>query len=118
MRSATQSEKESTTVQESETEGSEPSSAVEDDNQVTTALIMLSSNLGGTASYTCRTDGVVTLTIAPYEGYELSGNPTVRDSKNKKISISKQKANGTAYTFNISKSVQPCTVKISFKKHN
>lgn len=116
--SATQSEKESTTVQESETEGSEPSSAVEDDNQVTTALIMLSSNLGGTASYTCRTDGVVTLTIAPYEGYELSGNPTVRDSKNKKISISKQKANGTAYTFNISKSVQPCTVKISFKKQN
>lgn len=102
----------------SEAEGSEQSSTVDNDNKVTTALIMLSSNLGGTASYTCNTEGVVTLTITPYEGYELSGNPTVKDSKNKKISVSKKKANGTVYAFNISKSVQPCTVKISFKKQN
>lgn len=96
---------------------SEPQSEGSND-KVTTALIMLSSNLGGTASYTCDANGVVTLAITPYEGYELNGNPTVKDSKNKKISVSKQKANGTVYTFNISKSVQPCTVKISFKKQN
>jgi len=109
---------ESETLKASEAEGSEQSSAADTDNKVTTALIILSSNLGGTASYTCNTDGVVTLTITPYEGYGLNGNPTVKDSKNKKISVSKKKADGTVYTFNISKSVQPCTVKISFKKQN
>ncbi|MBD5451121.1 MAG: hypothetical protein HDR25_00630, partial [Lachnospiraceae bacterium] len=120
----TEEEKENTAPSEaqapkaSEAEGSEQSSKVDNDNKVTTALIILSSNLGGTASYTCNTEGVVTLTITPYEGYELNGNPTVKDNKNKKISVSKKKANGTVYAFNISKSVQPCTVKISFKKQN
>lgn len=116
--SAASSAQESSNRAESETERSEAESSSESDGQVTTALIKLSSNLGGTASYTCNTDGVVTLTITPYEGYELSGNPTVKDSKNKTVSISKRKANGTVYAFNISKSVQPCTVKISFKKQN
>ncbi|MDE7207215.1 MAG: hypothetical protein K2N90_08690, partial [Lachnospiraceae bacterium] len=117
---AGQSEEEVSQIHESEleTEKSESTSTADNDNQVTTALIILSSNLGGTASYTCGTDGVVTLTITPYEGYQLNGNPTVKDSKNKKVSISKHKADGTIYTFNISKSVQPCTVKISFKKQN
>lgn len=116
--SAASSAQESSNRTESETERSEAESSLESGGQVTTALIKLSSNLGGTASYTCNTDGVVTLTITPYEGYELSGNPTVKDSKNKTVSISKRKANGTVYAFNISKSVQPCTVKISFKKQN
>ncbi len=116
--SAASSAQESSNRAESETERSEAESSSESGGQVTTALIKLSSNLGGTASYTCNTDGVVTLTITPYEGYELSGNPTVKDSKNKTVSISKRKANGTVYAFNISKSVQPCTVKISFKKQN
>lgn len=116
--SAVSSAQESSNRAESETERSEAESSSESGGQVTTALIKLSSNLGGTASYTCNTDGVVTLTITPYEGYELSGNPTVKDSKNKTVSISKRKANGTVYAFNISKSVQPCTVKISFKKQN
>lgn len=108
---------ESGTQSESESAQSEESSSSAD-NKVSAALIMLSSNLGGTASYTCDTEGVVTLTITPYEGYGVSGNPTVKDSKNKKLSASKKKADSTVYTFNISKSVQPCTVKISFKKLN
>ncbi|NDO50869.1 hypothetical protein FMM75_16180 [Lachnospiraceae bacterium MD335] len=116
--SAVSSAQESSNRAESETERSEAESSSESGGQVTTALIKLSSNLGGTASYTCNADGVVTLTITPYEGYELSANPTVKDSKNKTVSVSKRKANGTVYAFNISKSVQPCTVKISFKKQN
>lgn len=119
--SVTQSTEGTSDAESSETESSEEreSSSVPDgDNKVTTALIILSSNLGGTASYTCDTDGVVTLTVTPYEGYELNGNPTVKDSKNKRVSVSKKKADGTVYAFNISKSVQPCTVKISFKKQN
>lgn len=108
---------ESGTQSESESGQIGQSSSVSD-NKVSTALIILSSNLGGTASYTCDMDGVVMLTITPYEGYGVSGNPTVKDSKNKKLSVSKKKADSTVYTFNISKSVQPCTVKISFKKLN
>lgn len=116
--SVMQSAEEASSLHESETESSESTSTADNDTSVTTALIVLSSNLGGTASYSCGADGVVTLTITPYEGYELSQNPTVKDSKNKKIPVSKRKADGTIFTFNISKSVQPCTVKINFKKQN
>lgn len=118
--STSRSAEEPSSVHASETESSEGTSSADNGNegQVTTALIVLTSNLGGTASYTCNTDGVVTLTITPCEGYELSQNPTVKDSRNKKIPVSKKKANGTVFTFNISKSVQPCTVKITFKKQN
>lgn len=117
--SSTNQEGESTESGAAETEGvqSEESTSTAGD-KVSAALIILSSNLGGTASYTCDSDGVVTLTITPYEGYGVNGNPTVKDSKNKKLSVSKKKADNTVYTFNISKSVQPCTVKITFKKLN
>lgn len=113
------SETESSTQLSSESESSQTQESSEaSDNKVSTAFIILSSNLGGTASYKCDADGAVALTITPYEGYGVSGNPTVKDSKGKKVSVSKKKAGDTAYSFNISKSVQPCTVKISFKKLN
>lgn len=112
-----QTEQNPTEQKPAETE-STPNTTPPSDTGVTTALIILSSNLGGTASYTCDAQGVVTLTVTPYEGYTLNGSPTVKDSKNKKVSVSKNKADSFVYTFNISKSVQPCTVKISFKKQN
>lgn len=109
----------STETMTQETESvQESSSSQSSDATVSTALVILTSNLGGRASYTCNPQGVVTLTITPYEGYALNGNPTVKDSKNKKIPISKNKADSLVYTFNISKSVQPCTVKITFKRQN
>lgn len=113
----TQTTSAETTVPETES-AQESSSSQSSDATVSTALVILTSNLGGRASYTCNPQGVVTLTITPYEGYALNGNPTVKDSKNKKIAISKNKADSLVYTFNISKSVQPCTVKITFKKQN
>ncbi|MCD8039688.1 MAG: hypothetical protein LUE96_11490 [Lachnospiraceae bacterium] len=104
---------------ESASEEADSETSSEDGEEtVSAALIALSSNLGGTASYTCDTQGVVTITITPYDGYAVNGSPTVKDSKNKKVSVSKKKADGTVYTFNISNSVQPCTVKIKFKTVN
>jgi hypothetical protein len=80
-------------------------------------LLMVSSNAGGSATYSGDGDKV-TLSVTPNSGYELGTTPAVTDANGNAIAVGKASAGSNSYEFKLNSSQEPARAVITFKRQN
>lgn len=80
--------------------------------------LMVTSNAGGSASYTGGNDTKVTLKVTPDSGYTVSSTPIVKDKNGNTISMGKASAGTWTYEFYLKSDAEPASAQITFQKQN
>lgn len=80
-------------------------------------LLVVQSNIGGSADYTGK-DGKVVLTVTPDSGYTVGKTPSVTDKNGKAITLAKAQAGSFTYEFYLTKEQEPAQAVITFSKQS
>ena len=80
--------------------------------------LIITSDVGGSASYTGGNDTKVTLKITPDSGYTVSSTPVVKDKNGATIALGKASAGTWTYEFYLDSTAEPASAQITFTKQN
>lgn len=80
--------------------------------------MIITSNIGGSASCTGGNDTKVTLKVTPDSGYTVSSTPVVKNQSGATIALGKASAGTWTYEFYLDSAAEPATAQITFAKQN